>query len=156
MTSSSADQNRKDWDAMTAESRARSAAASGASSSTASSSVVSSPVVIKALWAFASLPIVASLLLASLAVRSRLANGSWPSIDNPDPKTFGVHYDLALVGFIAAFAAVLIVPILALVAFVTGNRRVTIRPMIVAFLSFALYFLFIRIDIGGIGEWFAD
>lgn len=140
------DPSKKDWDDMTADT----GLGSPAKSRRASSALA------MALWTLACLPLLASVLLASLTIRSRLENGEWPSLNQPDPKVFGFHYDLALIGFLAAFAAALIVPIVALVAFATGHRRVTIRPTVLAFVSFALYFLFVRFDIGGIGTWFAD
>ncbi len=142
----SVDPSKKDWDDMTADTGLGSPSKPGGARSA----------VAIGLWTLASLPLIASILLASLTIRSRFENGEWPSYNQPDPKVFGFHYDLALVGFLAAFAAALIVPIVALVAFATGHRRVTVRPMILAFVSFALYFLFVRFDIGGVGTWFAD
>jgi len=146
MASSSPDQVKKDWEEMRA--------ATGLGHSTAPSR--STSVLSAALWVVASFPMAAGALLASLAIRSRLADGDWPTLNNPDPKDFGFHYDLSLVGFLAAFLAVIVVPVIALIAFATGKKRITIRPVVLAFVSFALYFLFLRLDVGGIGSWFAD
>ena len=74
------------------------------------------------LWALAVMPVMALLLLVSLAVRVRLADGAWPEFNAPDPKTLGIHYTLAVAGFIAAFASVVLTPVGALVGHFTGRK----------------------------------
>lgn len=108
------------------------------------------------LWAVALVPALALLLLLSMVVRVRLADGAWPSYNNPDPKELGLHYTISIVAFLGAFVAAVMAPILALVAFLRGHRSVTIAPLAVAGIGFVVYLLVLRLDVGGLGAWFAD
>lgn len=109
----------------------------------------------RALWSVALVPLIAMLLFLSLALRAR-TGGEWPTYNNPDPKDFGFHYTIAVLAFIGAFAAALIVPIGALVAYSAGHRRVQLAPVLFVVGSFVVYFVFLRLNVGGLTEWFAD
>ena len=108
------------------------------------------------LWALASLPVVSLLLLLSMALRVRLADGAWPVRNMPDPKTLGIHNTITILGFVGSFAAVILVPVLTLAAFLFGQKRTSIRPVVLAIVGFVVLFLVLRLDLGGLGDWIAD
>ena len=110
----------------------------------------------RALWTLASVPVLSLLLLGSMAIRVRLADGVWPVQNAPDPKTLGLHNTFTIIGFIGSFAAVIAVPILTLAAFLLGQRRVSISPLVLVTVGFVALFLVLRLDLGGLGDWIAD
>ncbi len=110
----------------------------------------------RGLWALAAIPWLALLLLASMALRVRLADGAWPSQNQPDPKELGIHNTITVVAILASFAVALLVPLGALVAFSTGHRPVPVRPPVVAVVGFAAVLLVLWADVGGLGDWLAD
>lgn len=110
----------------------------------------------RALWALASLPLVSLLLLFSMAVRVRLADGAWPTRNQPDPKDLGIHNTITVLAVVASFAVVLIVPLAALAARLLGHERSPVKAPVLAVAGFVVMLLFIRVDIGGLGSWLAD
>lgn len=108
------------------------------------------------LWAVGSVPVVALLLLGSMAVRVRLADGAWPVRNQPDPKDLGFHNTATIVAMLASFLAAVLLPLGTLAAFFSGYRRVPIGPTVLAVVGFAALFLTLRADIGGLGDWIAD
>lgn len=101
-------------------------------------------------------PTAAVALVLSMAVRVRIAEGVWPVQNQPDPKTLGLHNSLTIAAIIGSFVIVILVPILTLVAFALGQRRTSIKPLIVATIGFIVMFAFLRLDLGGLGDWIAD
>lgn len=110
----------------------------------------------RVLWALAALPFASLLLLGSMAVRVRLADGAWPMRNQPDPKELGIHNTVTVLAVVASIAIVLIVPLLALAARLLGQERTPVKPPIVAIVGFVLMLLVIRADPGGLGSWLAD
>ena len=45
---------------------------------------------------------------------------------------------------------------LAVVSFRSGRRPVMVAPLLVALAGFVVYVLILRLDVGGLGRWFAD
>lgn len=113
-------------------------------------------VVERVLWLLASIPTISLGLLLTLALRVRLADGAWPIRNQPDPKTLGFHNTLTIIGFLASFVVVVIVPLITLAAFALGQRRTSIRPVILTALGCLALFLVLRLDLGGLGDWIAD
>lgn len=108
------------------------------------------------LWAAAAIPGGALALLLSMAVRVRLADGRWPSQDQPDPKDLGLHNTLTVFLIVASFAAVVLVPLGSLAAFAAGRRRLSLGPLAAAVGLFAILFVVLWADVAGLGDWIAD
>jgi hypothetical protein len=108
------------------------------------------------LWALAALPVVSLLLLLSMALRVRLADGAWPVRNMPDPKTLGIHNTVTIIALLGSFVAVILVPLLTLAVFFLGQKRTSNRPVLLAIVGFVVLFLVLRLDLGGLGDWFAD
>jgi len=116
----------------------------------------SSSTVGKLLWALAAVPLMALVLLGTMAVRVRLAEGYWPTQNQPDPKELGIHNSITVAAIVASFAVVLLIPLIALTARLLGQARTPVRPPILAVAGFVLMMLVIRADLGGLGDWIAD
>ncbi len=110
----------------------------------------------RVLWVLSLIPTSAVVLLATMAVRVRLADGSWPTQNQPDPKTLGLHNTVTIGAFVLSFVVVVLVPMLTLAAFALGQRRTPIKPLIVALAGFVVMFAILRLDLGGLGDWIAD
>ncbi len=108
------------------------------------------------LLAFSLIPALAVVLLMSMAVRVRLADGVWPVTNQPDPKTLGVHNTVTIAAIVASFIIVVLVPIATLAAFALGQRRISIRPVVMSIVGFVVMFAILRLDPGGLGAWIAD
>ncbi len=108
------------------------------------------------LLAFSLIPALSIVLLASMAIRVRLADGSWPTVNQPDPKTLGVHNTVTIAAIVISFVVVVLVPIVTLAAFALGQRRISIRPLVASIVGFVVMFAILRLDPGGLGAWIAD
>jgi len=96
------------------------------------------------------------LLAGSLAVRSRLATGEWPSYGNPDPSEFGFHLMLVVLAFIATAAMVVVVPVGGLAVSLLGFGKTVRLPVAISLISSVVVFVLVVNDIGGISNWIAD
>lgn len=110
----------------------------------------------RGLWVLALIPWLTLASLFVMVLRVRLAEGVWPVFNDPDPKTLGLQNTLTILGVIGSFVAVVVVPLLTLVAFITGQRHISLRPLAVVGLGFLALVLVLRLDPGGIGSWLAD
>ena len=107
-------------------------------------------------WSLAALPTAALGLLLSMAVRVRLDWGAWPVRNQPDPKDLGLHNTITVAAILGSFAAVVVVPLLALAGSVLGRRRAPVWPPVLAVAGFVLLVVVVRGDLGGLGQWIAD
>ncbi len=108
------------------------------------------------LWGLSLVPVAALGLLLSMAVRVRLADGRWPTRNQPDPKDLGLHNTITVLAMLASFVVVLAVPILALVASLAGRPRIPVQPPIVAVAGLAALVIVLVGDLGGLGTWIGD
>lgn len=108
------------------------------------------------LWALAAIPGLGLILLGSMALRVRLADGAWPVRNQPDPKDLGLHNSITLGVILASFVIAAVVPLLALGAFMSGRRRISAGPPLLAVGGFIVLFVVLRSDVGGLGDWIAD
>ncbi len=108
------------------------------------------------LWALGSIPAVATMLLLSMALRVRLSDGAWPVRNEPDPKELGIHHTITELCIVGSFLVAILVPIIALVGYGTGRRRLAVTPLLVAAVGFGVLMLILRADPGGLGRWIAD
>jgi hypothetical protein len=104
----------------------------------------------------ASVPALALALLCSMAARVWLTDGAWPRQDQPDPKDLGLHNTVTVWFIVGSLAAVVLVPLGSLVTLARGRRPVSPWPLTVAVGLFALLFLVLWADLGGLGDWIAD
>lgn len=102
------------------------------------------------------MPGVALLLLATMAIRVRIADGRWPSRDQPDPKDLGLHNTATVLSIVASFVVGVAVPLLAIWLFAARRRSIPIGPPIVAAVGLAVVLLVLRGDPWGLGQWIAD
>ncbi len=110
----------------------------------------------RVLWGLAAVPVAALALLASMVVRVRLADGAWPSRDQPDPKDLGWHNSVTAVAIVASFLVVVLVLGLTGLAAVAGHRRVVVVPLLLAVGAVVILAAILWGDPGGIGQWIAD
>ncbi|MEM9564310.1 MAG: hypothetical protein AAGA93_16930 [Actinomycetota bacterium] len=108
------------------------------------------------LWALAAVPTAALLLLASMVLRVRLADGAWPTRNAPDPKTLGLHNSVSVLAIVVSFVVAAVVPLATAGAFAAGHRRVPIGPLLTSLVSIVILVLVLWLDPGGIGQWIAD
>ncbi len=108
------------------------------------------------LWLLSLIPAAALGLLVSMAVRVRLDSGVWPVRNQPDPKDLGIHNTVTTVAILVSFVAVLLVPLIALVAYFRGHRRIPVKAPIFAVVSLAILFAVLVGDVGGLGDWIGD
>lgn len=113
-------------------------------------------VVDRILWALALVPVLSVVLLLSMAIRVRIGEGVWPTQNQPDPKTLGLHNTVTIGALLGSFVVVILVPMLTLAAFFLGQRRTSIKPLAVAIIGFVVMFAILRLDLGGLGDWIAD
>lgn len=109
-----------------------------------------------ALWALSSVPVVALLLLLSMAVRVWIADGAWPERNQPDPKDLGIHNTITVLTILAAFPAAIVVPILSLAGPRFGRDRTPLVPLALGIAGFVVLFVVLRADVGGLGDWIGD
>ncbi|MEM7325421.1 MAG: hypothetical protein AAF531_20205 [Actinomycetota bacterium] len=108
------------------------------------------------LWLVASTPIVALVLLLSMALRVWITDGSWPVRNVPDPKDLGFHNTVTVVAILASFPAAIAVPILAVAGTRFSRRRIPLWPLAAGILGFAVLFVVLRADLFGLGDWIGD
>ncbi|MGH1492196.1 MAG: hypothetical protein ACRBK7_22885 [Acidimicrobiales bacterium] len=108
------------------------------------------------LWALSLVPTAALALLGSMALRVRLDDGVWPIRNQPDPKDLGLHNTVTIMVILASFVVVLLVPLIALAGYFSGNRRVPVAPPVVGVVTLAILLAILVGDLGGLGEWIGD
>ncbi len=135
----------------------RSGGAGAAAGPTRSGPLGGRPAVVdRLLWALAAVPAAAVLLLASMALRVRVADGIWPTRNTPDPKTLGLHNTITVLLIVASFVAAVVVPLATAGAFAAGHRRVPVGPLLTSLVSIVILVGVLWLDPGGIGQWIAD
>ncbi len=108
------------------------------------------------LWVLASVPTAALLLLLSMALRVWVGDGVWPQRNAPDPKDLGIHNTITVVTILGSFAAVLLVPVFALISTRFSRGRTPLGPLLLGLTGFAVLFVVLRADLAGLGDWIGD
>jgi hypothetical protein len=106
-------------------------------------------------WVLCAVPAIWFLLFYGFVLRSYLALGQWPRPYLPDPKELGFVWHHALISI--SFPLMFVLP-LVFAVLVTHDQAKSWRGWGVAFfvVSFAAWFLVVRLDPGQFIYWFMD